>query len=904
MPREWVWMRTDEIDDDLVDMYDFDDESDYSETPANESDSGSEASQGTEIGETSGPVADLSAALAAAPMQIDDFSFGAVAEDLPADPKLQIEGYGEVTLPLVDDKEAGKIIAICESSPFGQGEKTFVDSKVRNSYQLEPSKITIGSEEWAPGLEKLEKTIAKKLKLADVPVSLSLYKFLLYKEGGHFVRHRDTEKQPGMFGTVVVQLPSAHTGGQLLVYKEGAKRAISHDFGQKKGTAKTKCNYAVHYADAEHAVKPIESGYRLALVYSLCWPDAHNMPPPEVSLDKDSKDDLVAALKKLVKEERYFYYFLEHVYTPKSIASHGHKAFKSNDRSRIHALQEANAAIPDEDDRLEFLIAEAHRSCSYGAMGPSFKEAEWEEMDDAVNSIKKLYSIEGEVLETKEMRFYDKLDDDDFLNPDNKTRMGLWHGQSSTVYEGYLGNEGATRDTTYQKHLLVGVPRKMLDTYRLGFLDVKARLKSITGGKKKSSKTSEEELRKFLSDLAKSPTMKSRAPRASAELTKDEVNFRTALLTLISGNAAYHKLYINFLDLYPNAKALLADPFDMYNYSRKEQGVSDIVDSFEHDAMWQDEKVKERFARIVAEDIFRALEIVVIGLERKINTAAFNSYIQTFGTLLKDSSLEKAHLNFFTKLWTVALDPDVADLRDIAITRCLALDAEQLEICVTTLIFMQKEHSERLEANREGLKTLVTKAIELKRSELEKLSQPLEGWCFPDAVFELNAEIQAFLRSPESAKTFDIQVAKDSMEYSKYVSACFNSSRCSNVKKFAYSFKADLKELNDAGEVISDEAGDEDEMDGDEEQEGGKLVTIRLDVTKTDGYAKERAEECKRIEAYIGKLEKLLSSNAADAGTAGSSDALSEKKGARRLNSAGTSAATSQPAKKKTRASK
>ena len=33
-----------------------------------------------------------------------------------------------------------------------------------------------------------------------------LYKLLLYKTGGHFKAHRDTEKAEGMFGTLIVQL--------------------------------------------------------------------------------------------------------------------------------------------------------------------------------------------------------------------------------------------------------------------------------------------------------------------------------------------------------------------------------------------------------------------------------------------------------------------------------------------------------------------------------------------------------------------------------------------------------------------------------------------------------------------------------------------------------------------------
>lgn len=52
----------------------------------------------------------------------------------------------------------------------------------------------------------------------------NLYKLRLYEEGGHFKKHRDTEKEPGMFGTLVIQLPSFYQGGELIVEHGGASK--------------------------------------------------------------------------------------------------------------------------------------------------------------------------------------------------------------------------------------------------------------------------------------------------------------------------------------------------------------------------------------------------------------------------------------------------------------------------------------------------------------------------------------------------------------------------------------------------------------------------------------------------------------------------------------------------------
>jgi len=45
------------------------------------------------------------------------------------------------------------------------------------------------------------------------PIEAELYKLLVYDEGSFFVSHRDTEKVPGMFATLVLVLPSTSTGG-------------------------------------------------------------------------------------------------------------------------------------------------------------------------------------------------------------------------------------------------------------------------------------------------------------------------------------------------------------------------------------------------------------------------------------------------------------------------------------------------------------------------------------------------------------------------------------------------------------------------------------------------------------------------------------------------------------------
>ncbi len=56
------------------------------------------------------------------------------------------------------------------------------------------------------------------------PVAAELYKSADLRSGQSFhVSHRDTEKAPGMFATLIVTLPSLHAGGELVLRQRAAR---------------------------------------------------------------------------------------------------------------------------------------------------------------------------------------------------------------------------------------------------------------------------------------------------------------------------------------------------------------------------------------------------------------------------------------------------------------------------------------------------------------------------------------------------------------------------------------------------------------------------------------------------------------------------------------------------------
>ena len=108
-----------------------------------------------------------------------------------------------------------------ERAPYGKGEDTIVDTSVRKVWQIAPGKVKISGKSWSAIIEAILSKVKAGRGCADASVTAGLYKLLVYDRGGFFLAHRDTEKTAGMFGTLVVTLPSTYRGGALRIRHAG-----------------------------------------------------------------------------------------------------------------------------------------------------------------------------------------------------------------------------------------------------------------------------------------------------------------------------------------------------------------------------------------------------------------------------------------------------------------------------------------------------------------------------------------------------------------------------------------------------------------------------------------------------------------------------------------------------------
>eukprot|EP01006_Ploeotia_vitrea_P043923 TRINITY_DN66791_c6_g4_i2.p1 TRINITY_DN66791_c6_g4~~TRINITY_DN66791_c6_g4_i2.p1 ORF type:complete len:457 (+),score=25.58 TRINITY_DN66791_c6_g4_i2:37-1407(+) len=215
--------------------------------------------------------------------------------------------FDEDSTPLkfpLKPKDAARIVSNCtEPAPVGKDDKTEVDQTIRTCNQVS-SPFSVSD---LPS--SLLQEIASALTPQLPTVRASLHKMLVYAKGGFFKPHRDTPREGNHFGSLVILLPSAYQGGDLVVRHKGSQKVLYN--GAPRGAKTTQ--YLAFFSDVEHEVLPVTSGYRVSLTYHLFKPDGFDaipLAPPN--------NPLVSLLTKWRKCEppEFVGFLLAHKYTP------------------------------------------------------------------------------------------------------------------------------------------------------------------------------------------------------------------------------------------------------------------------------------------------------------------------------------------------------------------------------------------------------------------------------------------------------------------------------------------------------------------------------------------------------------------------------------------------------------
>ncbi|KAJ7894027.1 hypothetical protein B0H13DRAFT_2339410 [Mycena leptocephala] len=386
---------------------------------------------------------DLEAALSADFAFTGKYAHSSVLNGVPL-PGLNVDGMGIVGLPL-NPKDADILRSHATQAPFGHGNKTVVNTAVRNTWEVAADAVKFENPAWNKFMaDTVVKEVVQALGVSYSPA----------------IAPR-TEKETGMFATIVIILPSEYSDGKV---------RVSH--GTKKTTFDTAASSAVDftllawYTDVKHEVKRITSGFRLALSYKLIH-TARNTLPPSIP-DSDAAIANLTAVLRNWEDNRYadadevnqVAYILDHEYSSKSLKR---ASLKGADAHLVGVLVQIC--------KKEALSFSSHLTCiEHTINGTADMESEGDWMygkggkrawnhseftiedfyDAGETEIKHLVTLDGNPVAKRNFT----IEEEDFMP---KT-IFQETDPDYTKYAGYMGNEaGDTSYLYYRSVLLISV---------------------------------------------------------------------------------------------------------------------------------------------------------------------------------------------------------------------------------------------------------------------------------------------------------------------------------------------------------------------------------------------------------------------------------------------------------------
>ena len=393
-------------------------------------------------------------------------SFSAQLE-APADGfGLEVAGVGQVGLPLRAPM-ARKLIAVARPARFGRGEETLSDTGVRDTWEISPDQITVGGPAWPALLRGALEHFRGELGLPSATrLRAEPHAMLVYGKGQFFLPHQDSEKDDAMVGTLVLSLPSAHTGGELVIEHTGQSRAYR--------ASKKDLTLLAFYADCRHQVTPVTSGHRVTLTFNLLADPGTSEPEtgPLAELvhcleQHFSKPSTPRYGGQALDPPNRLVYLLDHEYTQRGLSW---SRLKGPDAERVALLR---AAAEQAGCESVLALAEVKQTWDASPAG----EDPW---DDYGYDEDEEQDEDGGADENGDYDLGDLIDDEITLNwwtgPNGGGREAIslyihdYESCTSTPsanltpyesqYEGYMGNYGNTLDRWYRRAAVVVWPRE------------------------------------------------------------------------------------------------------------------------------------------------------------------------------------------------------------------------------------------------------------------------------------------------------------------------------------------------------------------------------------------------------------------------------------------------------------
>eukprot|EP00984_Skeletonema_dohrnii_P019249 scaffold9166_cov123-Skeletonema_dohrnii-CCMP3373.AAC.3 len=273
---------------------------------------------------------------------------------LPSIVGLRISGVGNVPLP-ISDHHGNEI----------KKRATYKKEDSGEVYGIEANKIKILNPQWDESLKKLVETVAYKLGVNPSHLTAALGGLIYMERGGYIERRCDDGDEDDILGSLIIQLPSKFTGGELTISnsaedEDADEESFKFTLGAGEEAAYS-CHFACHFSDCEYEMAKLRSGSRVLLRYSLFYKQVDAKEMPKAGMVNECRSLFEESLYGLPPSDRMVLIPLETEYDGLPLAKFGITALSQEHRQKAEALKAAGA-----DWELLIVNAKLVHSCSYG----------------------------------------------------------------------------------------------------------------------------------------------------------------------------------------------------------------------------------------------------------------------------------------------------------------------------------------------------------------------------------------------------------------------------------------------------------------------------------------------------------------------------------------------------------
>ncbi|KIK57155.1 hypothetical protein GYMLUDRAFT_229412 [Collybiopsis luxurians FD-317 M1] len=202
-------------------------------------------------------------------------------------------------------QELTNLISVCQAAPFGCGTETILDESYPKALKLDLSQFSTPFDLAGTRiLHQIQQDLVNTHPGLRHRIRAERYKNI-YNAGSYSKPHKDIPRAPNMFGSLVINFPTFHKGGDLLLTANGQRWIFnSANLLSKSTPTEPRVSFVSFYNGVTQEVLPVVSGARITLTYNLYLGTSSIFLTPN-PLVSERFVEVKRAMAKLLEDPKY-----------------------------------------------------------------------------------------------------------------------------------------------------------------------------------------------------------------------------------------------------------------------------------------------------------------------------------------------------------------------------------------------------------------------------------------------------------------------------------------------------------------------------------------------------------------------------------------------------------------------